>query len=436
MSGSRRRLILFARHPVPGRVKTRLIPALGADGAAALHRRLVLRTLRTADASARRAEARLEIRFAGGSENAMSHWLGDSWWCRPQDDGDLGQRMAAALAASFEEGSAATVLIGSDCPRLSPAELTAAFDALERGPAVFGPATDGGYYLVGLTQPMPALFHGLPWGTETVLAKSLDILAQSSVTPSLLPPLSDLDRPEDLPAWRSIAQAEEADLGRVSVIVPAFNEGGRLAACLQSAQRGCPHELIVVDGGSRDDTVAVAQATGAAVLRSGPGRARQMNAGAARASGNGLLFLHADTRLPAGWPGMVAGTLGRPGVAAGAFRFQIAEDFAGRRLLEWSTHLRSRWGQSPYGDQALFLKRSVFEELGAYADLPIMEDYELVSRLRRQGLIVTRPEAAITSGRRWTQRGLVRTSLLNKLVIAGFRIGVSPKRLAELYRRG
>jgi len=128
MSGSRRRLILFARFPEPERVKTRLIPLLGAEGAAALHRRLVLRTLRTALAAGRAADAELEIRFTGGDENAMHHWLGDGVICRAQSDGDLGRRMEDALEDSFREGARATVIIGSDCPELTADRLAAAFE--------------------------------------------------------------------------------------------------------------------------------------------------------------------------------------------------------------------------------------------------------------------------------------------------------------------
>ena len=119
MSEDRRRLILFARYPVPGKVKTRLIPALGAEGAAALHRRLVLRTLRTAHKACRAASADLEVRFDGGTEQAMSHWLGDSARFLPQGAGDLGERMARAFEESFRSGSPATVIIGSDCPGLT-----------------------------------------------------------------------------------------------------------------------------------------------------------------------------------------------------------------------------------------------------------------------------------------------------------------------------
>ncbi|MGZ8939545.1 MAG: TIGR04282 family arsenosugar biosynthesis glycosyltransferase, partial [Limisphaerales bacterium] len=209
MADQRSRLILFARFPVAGKVKTRLIPALGAEGATALHRRLVLRTLRTAHALCQSQQVQLEIRFASGDADEMQHWLGDGWLCRPQCDGDLGQRMARAFADSFREGSPATVIIGSDCPSLTPEILSGAFEALQRNPVVFGPATDGGYYLIGLTGLIPELFKGIAWGTESVLAQSQNILARLGTKSALLQPFDDLDRPEDLAAWKRIVETDE-----------------------------------------------------------------------------------------------------------------------------------------------------------------------------------------------------------------------------------
>jgi rSAM/selenodomain-associated transferase 2/rSAM/selenodomain-associated transferase 1 len=434
MHGTRKRLILFARSPKPGRVKTRLIPALGAEGAAALHRRLVLRTLRTTNTACQNAEVELEVRFAGGSEDQMRHWLGISGMCRPQSEGDLGQRMAGAFEDSFRGGARSTVIIGSDCPGLTPGLLAAAFDRLSESPATFGPANDGGYYLIGLNRMVPELFRGIAWGTETVLADSLRALAKAGLKPALLDTLDDLDRPEDLPAWQRTMEREDAGLGRVSVIVPALNEAEHIARTLEAAQRGRPHELIVVDGGSTDETRALAVQAGANVLSSPPGRSCQMNTGAARATGNALVFLHADTLLPANWAQVVSESLRRPAVVAGAFRFRIAGDFAGKWIVESTTNLRSRWFQQPYGDQALFLRRSLFEELGGFADLPIMEDYEFVRRLRRHGRVITLAESILTSGRRWRSLGVFRTTLTNKLVVGGYHLGVSPRKLAGFYR--
>ena len=145
---------------------------------------------------------------------------------------------------------------------------------------------------------------------------------------------------------------------RVSVIIPALNEERHIAATLRAVGQSHSHEVIVVDGGSTDATVERAKEAGATVLASKSCRARQMNAGAARAEGGSLLFLHADTLLPPSWAEVVHRTLRAPGVAAGAFRFRIAGSFAGKSFIEWATGLRSRWLQRPYGDQGLFLCKS------------------------------------------------------------------------------
>jgi len=430
----RKRLVVFTRVPESGRVKTRLIPVLGVHGATALHRRLVLRTLRTAQAACLAQDVDPEIRFTGGDEEALHHWLGDHWFCRRQKGADLGERMAGAFADSFNEGAGATVIVGSDCPELNSEVLAEAFSGLESNRTTLGPADDGGYYLIGLSRPFPALFRNISWGTESVLGQTLEILARSGITASLLPKLSDIDRPEDLLTWRRILEKAEGHLNTISVIIPALNESVTIPAAMESAMRGRPAELIVADGGSVDATPELARKAGATVVFSKPGRARQMNAGAARAQGHVLLFLHADTLLPGGWAPTVSCVLGQPGVAAGAFRFRTAELFRGKRLLERATNWRSHRWQMPYGDQAIFLRRALFEELGGFSNLPIMEDYELVWRLRHQGRIVTAAQEAVTSGRRWQRNGFLRTTLVNQLMIAGYHLGVNPNILARFYR--
>ncbi len=433
MNGARQRLILFTRHPVPGKVKTRLIPTLGAEGAAALQRRLLLRTFRAALGACAASGAELEIRFDGGDAKAFQSWLGDGFVSRPQGDGDLGQRMARAFEDSFQEGSQGTVIIGSDCPELTSDRLTAAFERLALATVVFGQAYDGGYYLIGLTRFIPELFEGIPWGTETVLADSKRALAPRNITPALLEPLPDLDVPEDFQDWQRLIESEEGGPQRVSVIIPALNEAEHIAATLESVRCDNPHEVFVVDGGSTDDTTQRARTAGARVVESSPGRAWQMNAGAARATGNLLLFLHADTVLPDNWARVVQETLGQPGIVAGAFGFRIDAGFAGKWFVEWTTNLRSRWWQLPYGDQGLFLRRSAFEELGGFADVAIMEDYEFVRRLRRRGRIVTLSQKAITSGRRWKRLGFLRATWINKRMVAGYHLGQPAAKLAEIY---
>ncbi len=433
MMERRCRLIVFARFPAAGRVKTRLIPALGEERATALYRRLLLLTLRQARAFCAGNKVELELWF-DGAESELRHWLGENCRYVAQGKGDLGERMARAFEQSASEGSNATVLIGSDCPELDAEALRQGFDQLQRNPVVFGPATDGGYYLVGLTRPFPELFRGIAWSTDVVLTQSLEIVRRHGIEPALLKTLSDLDTPEGAAIWQKASEEKERDAERVSVIVPALNESEQIERSLRCLIEGGPHEIIVVDGGSRDGTAAIAARAGARVVDSPRGRARQMNAGAALATGNVLLFAHADTGLPKNWISTVQRTLRSRGVVAGAFEFRIADDFAGKGVVERFTNLRSRLFQNPYGDQTLFLRRTLFEELGGFADLPLMEDYELNQRLRKYGRIVTVREAALTSGRRWKRLGVFRTTLTNTLIVAGYRLGVSPEKLAQFYR--
>ena len=186
------RLVLFTRYPTAGLAKTRLIPALGADGAAALHRRLTERALGTMRASG----LPMEVRTTGGTAAAFAAWLGREVALADQGEGDLGARMARGAAHP------PVVLLGADVPDLSVRQIAAAAAALAGGAeVVIGPAEDGGYYLLGLGAVLPWLFEDMPWGTEAVLATTLRRLAGRGIAPVLLDTLADLDRPEDLGRW-------------------------------------------------------------------------------------------------------------------------------------------------------------------------------------------------------------------------------------------
>lgn len=299
---------------------------------------------------------------------------------------------------------------------------------------------------------------------------------------------------------------------KLSVIVPTLNEASCIAKTIElvyaryEAQRGKPREgdaallplqVIVADGGSCDGTPALA-AKAAGPRRRAPlvleccapepvsrpalgdghrhgrgrrgrghaapcvaapaSRARQMNTGAAHATGEHLLFLHADTELPRDYGAIVARTLAAPGVAAGAFPLRFRDehderkfgrhDAHGRRrllllrLVAFGANLRSRLLQRPYGDQALFVRRDVFDALGGYrADLPLLEDVEFVRRVRRRAagrnrVVTVREAAVITSARRYARMGVLRTVLLNQCILLAHAVGVSEARLARWYRGG
>lgn len=431
----RRRVIVMLKFPTPGSVKTRLIPALGAERACTVHRDLVAQTQAAVAEFLINEGTEVEYRVAGAPDDAAARaWLGRGSPIRPQGEGDLGARLERAVAAALAEGIAAVVVIGGDCPALHADHLAAAFASLQRHDLVLGPATDGGYYLIGLRRLEPALFRDIAWGGPEVRTQTLAAARSAAMTVDLLEPLSDVDLPSDLPGWARTASARARGRGRISVIIPALNEARNLPATLGAAFAGAPHEVIVADGGSGDETIAVARAQGAVVIGAPRGRARQLNAGAAIATGEILLFVHADTRLPADYPGHLYATLARPDVVAGAFAFALDADIPGRRWIEWGTNRRASQRELPYGDQGLFLTREQFDRAGGFPDLPLLEDYVLVRQLRRQGRIALAPAAVITSARRWQQRGVSRTLLLNQAILAGYHLGISPTRLARWYR--
>jgi len=221
----------------------------------------------------------------------------------------------------------------------------------------------------------------------------------------------------------------------ISIIIPAVNEGALLGNTLAAATGVVGVEPIVIDGGSRDNTREVAAAAGARVITTSPGRALQMNAGAAAARGSMLLFLHADTLLPAGFANRIRQTLVEPQVAAGAFRLTVNAPGLSMRILEMLISWRSLSLQMVYGDQALFMTVEMFQAAGGFPEMPIMEDFEFIRRLRRRGRIAVLPDAVTTSARRWQRLGLVRTTVINQLIIVAYLCGVDPGRLARWYQR-
>jgi hypothetical protein len=355
--------------------------------------------------------------------------------------------MNRAFQGSFRAGMGKVVIVGTDCPGLSEGQVQKAFGALEENDLVLGPANDGGYYLIGLRRPTEKLFRGIPWGTEKVLAQTLKVAQTLALKTFLLDPLGDVDRPEDLRLWGKFSPTPSlpsplegegkggGDSAKISVIIPTLNEEENIEACLASTEGPSLVERIVVDGGSADRTVEIARSCGAKVISVPPGRGRQMNAGARIASGDFLLFLHADTRLPPGYAGPIRAALFLPGIAAGAFEFRLDATSPSLRFIERVANWRSRRLQLPYGDQAIFLRSSLFHAVGGFPDTTIMEDYEFIMGLKKFGRIYTAPYPATTSVRRWEKLGTWRATLLNEAVVIAYYLGVSPSGLLRLARR-
>jgi rSAM/selenodomain-associated transferase 2 len=347
--------------------------------------------------------------------------------------------MERAFREAFETGAGSAVLVGTDCPGMTSAHLDEAFACLQREDVVLGPARDGGYYLIGLRRDLPDLFRDVQWGTAEVLETTLRLAGARHLGVKLLEVLQDVDRPEDLPVWeRARISADPDPPGPlISIIIPTRDEAETIGGALASTWPATHViERIVVDGGSRDQTVERARACGARVIACPCGRAQQMNEGARAARGDTLLFLHADTSLPPGFDHYVRQILGRPGTVAGAFRLRFDGSGPALRLVEGLANLRSTWRSMPYGDQAIFIGAETFHSAGRFPEMALMEDFELVRRLRRQGRIGIAPAAVVTSARRYERKGALRTALINKMIIFGYLMGVSPDRLARWYRCG
>jgi len=212
----------------------------------------------------------------------------------------------------------------------------------------------------------PELFVAIDWGTGHVYEQTLDIIKRLGLNAAELPLFSDLDRPDDLAVICNDPRFTDVFTGKslLSVIIPTLNEAAALGRVLDRLQRADAIEVIVADGGSRDDTRKIAVQAGARLLEVSGGRAAQLNAGAAAAKGRLLLFLHADTLPPDGYDNLIRLALERPATVAGAFRFKTDNSAAVMRLIELITNFRSAVLRWPYGDQGLFMEKRVFDEMG------------------------------------------------------------------------
>ncbi len=225
--------------------------------------------------------------------------------------------------------------------------------------------------------------------------------------------------------------------GTLSIVIPTLNEAGCIAATLESLgelrRRG--HEVIVADGGSGDATLALARGMADRIVDAPKGRAAQMNAGARAATGGVLLFLHADSQLPAAADSLVLEGLARSGAAWGRFDVRIAGAHPLLRTVEVMMNLRSRLTHICTGDQGIFVRREVFETLGGYPRQELMEDIALSAQLRRISAPLCLRERCRTSARRWESRGVLRTIVLMWWLRLQYACGVAPARLARAYAR-
>lgn len=251
----------------------------------------------------------------------------------------------------------------------------------------------------------------------------------------------------------SSASSASSPSAGISVIIPTYNEESVISSTISAVYshsclscraaiscdicccRGTSPEVLVVDGGSSDGTVAAARSAGATrVLQVSGGRARQLNAGAAAASGSTLLFLHADSIPPHKYPAYITDALKRPHTVAGAFKLRIASPWWPLRIVEMVTNTRAALLQIPYGDQGLFLTRDRFRAVGGYPLIAFMDDYAMSQKLAKVGRIRIANAAVTTSPRRWETVGFMKTSVLNQIIVFAYHLGVPVHVLGRWYR--
>jgi rSAM/selenodomain-associated transferase 2 len=221
---------------------------------------------------------------------------------------------------------------------------------------------------------------------------------------------------------------------KLAVVVPMLNEARDIAIALRALRTGAPAaQIVVVDGGCTDQSVAIARPLCDTIIATRAGRARQMNAGARASHGDAIVFVHADTRVPADFAEAIAAALDDPSVVGGRFDVELDDRAPAYRMVGTMISLRSRVMRSATGDQAMFVRRDVFERLGGFAEIALCEDVEFVRRLRRTGRFACLRTRVITSARRWQRYGVTRTILRMWAIKSLFLLGVSPDWLKRHY---
>jgi hypothetical protein len=486
MASPRLALMIFMRYPQPGRVKTRLAQSIGTGAARDVYMRLLRRTLGVAaDWACRRRDVDLLLfHQPPAMAGRIAREYPGPWRLVGQRGDHLGEQMAAAFTDARALGYDAAVLIGSDIADLAGADLTAACDAVVMGQAALGPAADGGFYLIALARPCPEAFAFSAWGSGDILGRTFACLRAAGFSVALLAERHDIDRPEDLchlagryfrdrlsvivptleplEAHESLLAALDGQLWPGDEIVVARGLGKIPAA----RETGLPppghgagtfHALVAgsrangvrrPDGGltprvpftgSADsgDAAGGLRAGGTAlrVTVSAPGRGRQLNAGARAARGELLWFLHADSVPPDNFGHHVRGLAEDTTTALGCFRLAFRpRNRALDGIAAWA-NWRSRWFALPYGDQGLCCRREVYEAIGGFRRLYLMEDVEFVRAARRLGKVRVLPETIATSSAAYLRGGILRTSLRHHRVMLLYHLGVPDGRLYAHYYR-
>ena len=440
-----RAIIVFTRVPLPGKTKTRMMPALSGKECARLHTYF----LQDICEACQPCREDVYVNYTPEDEQKtgiLRDIFGRDAEYFPQQGDTLGQRMYHAIEKVLEKGYKSCILIGTDVPELRAEHMIRAFDLLVEHDIVFGKTKDGGYYLIGMKKPWKEAFGLEQYGVSTVFEETLCRLRSLGVSIGYTAELQDMDTPADLQGYRDRMRADDflkgsktgkylASNSRISIIVPVYNEEKTIEH-LQDQLRGLKDkcEIILVDGGSTDNTLDKIS-NEFTLLHSPKSRAAQMNAGAKASHGDVLFFLHCDSELPAHPLAQIREVMRdyRAGCFGIAFHSRNFFMFTCRVI---SNH-RVKDRKVMFGDQGIFLTRELFFKAGGYREIPIMEDYQLSLTLKAMGVPLGMTKHRIyTSPRRFQGNTFqkLRTMWQMNRLRAAYRKGVSPEVLAKRYR--
>lgn len=369
-----------AKYPVPGQVKTRLAVKLGNEEACRIYCKMAQGTHRELLKLQEQGQASIVVYADGADHHEISNWLqgAHDTWLQPK--GDLGQRLEYAFCKAFGMGFHKVFAVGTDCPGLTAKKIQKAIGYLKRFDIAIIPSTDGGYVLIGTNSFQPNLFRNITWSSDAVFGQTLQHAKAKHLSVARLDPETDVDTAEDIKIFETVLRPD------VSVIIPVLNNRWQLQETLHAFS--CTGnlgelEIIVVDGGSTDGSDDVARGFNIQLLRSAPGRAQQMNAGAQYARGHWLWFLHADCRPSPETIRKLSVFLHSADLLWGFFKQHISNPSFWFRFIETGNELRGRIAKLPYGDQGLIVRRDIFFQCGCFPQVPFLEDVLLSRRLSR-----------------------------------------------------
>lgn len=430
-------LLIFLRYPEPGRVKRRLSEEVGAERAAEIYEKLVRRTLGVVcDFKRRASDVRIVLVCTPEEsfENLKNKFRGPWEFCL-QEGEHLGARMENALRSAFAAGAAKAVLIGTDLADIEVADIEEAFRNTAEKSVVLGPAADGGFYLIGTDRPIGAPLLFSEWGTGEVFSRTVRELEALGFGLRLCTRRHDVDCKRDLDRF----ETNPLFTSSISIVIPTLSEAQKLSPLVTLLESSLwpGDEVVVVQGGAFKKISQRRVSPSLSVVSTRKGRGLQQNAGAILSRGTILCFLHDDTVPPPEFPYLIRRACRDNEAAPGCFKLGFLPSNRALGLIAAWANLRTAIFKLPYGDQCLFCRRDVFERAGGFGRSYLMEDVDLVRKLRKMtgghSAISVIPVPVYSSSFRYLRKGILRASLQNHSIFLLHALGRDERTLYRKY---